>query len=242
MIQASSARLLPLAMMLALSAQAFGQTREPGSRTVAAAAPTGKITSAALWVPGTDFLKNARASCNRSPRRTLANCLIDEMTRAGAPEQAVRFSRQLYRYNGEFGVLVRFQMLGPVDMAKVFYPLRAVAPLNYGLLLVNGDPAIIDVDDLTKLDRAGLEEDPEYQLLKHNLGDLKLRGGMREGTAWDLSIKRPDGGQSFDIVYRLTPRPAAGRLFSFAHFSWDFAADGKFLGTRFMGGVGTLPS
>lgn len=41
----------------------------------------------------------------------------------------------------------------------------AVGARNYALLLVNGDPPIIDVDDLKKLDKHGMEQDGIYQLL-----------------------------------------------------------------------------
>jgi hypothetical protein len=170
------------------------------------------------------------------------------MAQAGAPDDAVRFSRKLFRHNGgQFGVMWRFQSLGPVDMAKVIYPLRdidakyAVASRGCALLLVNGDPPIIDVDDLDKLDRHGLEQDGAYQALKLKFPGLELWGGGRSGTMWEPVHKRPDGGQSFDIYYVLNPGRPAGRWVSGAHFDWNFDAAGKFLGATFAGGVGLLP-
>ena len=65
----------------------------------------------------------------------------------------------LYRQSdGQVGIMVAFEKVGPVDVARVLYPLRAND--NYGLLLVNGDPAILDVDDLKKLNRAEMERAP----------------------------------------------------------------------------------
>ena len=75
-----------------------------------------------------------------------------------------------------------FQALGPIDMAKVSYPLRdvgypyAVGARSEALLLVNGNPPILDVDDLTKLDKPALEQDPSYRVLKQRYPNPELRG------------------------------------------------------------------
>src|SRR5260370_19480095 len=143
--------------------------------------------------------------------------------------------------------MCRFQPLGRVDMAEIFYPLRdveykyAVGARNYALLLINGDPPMIDVDDLKKLDRHGLEQDGSYQLLKRSFPNLELWGSGRGCTMWEPMHKRPDGGQSFGIYYVLNVGRPAGRWMSGANFDWNFDAKGKFLGTTFSGGVGLLP-
>ena len=211
--------------------------------------PTQKTVSAsAIWVPGPDFLRMAQAACDNNQSDTPAGCLINQMAKADAPDDAVQFSRQLYRQNGgEFGVMWLFKKLGPVDMAYVLYPLRdvgfkyAVGSTRVALLLVNGAPAILDVDDLTMLDRKGLQEDKSFQALRNAYPNLDLWGGGRGGTAWVPVRTRPDGGQTFDIYYALNPGRPAGRWLSGAHFDWNFDASGKFLGTKFTGGVGLLP-
>jgi ketosteroid isomerase-like protein len=208
---------------------------------------TKRIRSSAIWGPPSDFLTHAHAACVHSPRNTIALCFIGEMVKAGAPDEAVQFSRRLYQENGgEFGFMWDFQALGPVDMAKVNYPLRegstyAVEDTRYALLLVNGDPPIIDVDDLKKLDKHGMEQDAEYQLLKRRFHNLELFGAGRSGTKWESVHKRSDGGQSFDIYYVLNPERPAGSWLSGARYDWNFDANGKFLGANFTGGVGLLP-
>jgi hypothetical protein len=122
----------------------------------------------------------------------------------------------------------------------VDYP-YAVGARNYGLLLVNGHPRIVDVDDLKKLDQQGMEQDEMYQRLKQSYPNLELWGWGRGATKWEPVRKRPGGGQSFDIHYVLNPGRPAGRWISGAHFDWNFSANGTFLGTKFSGGIGLLP-
>jgi len=112
----------------------------------------GKIGGSAAWQPPKDFLANAHATCdkNSGAPADYGQCFIDQMTKAGAPADAVAFTRMLFQQSdGQVGILSAFKQLGRVDAAQVFYPLRAND--NYGLLLVNGDPKVLDVDDLKKL-------------------------------------------------------------------------------------------
>jgi hypothetical protein len=251
-LQAESAGLLCLAVGLmavgTLAGQSVPQNGKSGSQQANKSPAAKAITSSAIWRLTPDFLKRAHAACDHSTSPTPDECFLSQMAEAGAPRDAVQFSRRLFRYNGgEFGVMWRFQPLGPVDMAKVIYPLRdvaakwAVGSRDHALLLVNGDPPIIDVDDLNKLDRHGLEHDGTYRAMKMSLPGLGLWGGGRGGTMWEPVHKRPDGGQSFDIYYVLNPGRPEGRWISGAHFDWNFDAAGKFLGTTFAGGVGPLP-
>ena len=96
------------------------------------------ITSAAVWQPGSDFVAKAHAACDKvSPSEKFAECVISQMSGAGASADAVTFTRGLYKQQGEFGIMSGFQKVGPVDIAWVFYPLRP----SYGLLLVNRQAA-----------------------------------------------------------------------------------------------------
>jgi hypothetical protein len=204
---------------------------------------TSKISARAVWFPSEDFLRVAQAACGKSASRNLVPCFLEQMAKSGAPPEAVKFSRLLYENSKQFGVMYRFQSVGPVDMAQVFYPLRdasfpyAVASMRYGLLLVNGDPPILDVDDLKRLDMRGLEQDPGYKSFKTDSPRLQIWGGGRSGSTWP-PVQRRDGGLSFDLYYYLNQGRPAGRWQSGAHFDWNFDAAGKFLGTKFTGGIG----
>ena len=193
----------------------------------------GKISPSAVWQAPHDFITNAHAACDKSNPPNYAECFIDEMSKAGAPADAVSFTRVLYKQSGgEVGIMTDFHKAGPVDEARVLYPLRAND--NYGLLLVNGDPAILDVDDLKKLDRATMEQDAMYQAVKQRYPNSDLWPGDRSGNTWLLAKTLPDGGQQFMVSYPLLNGCHACAHTGVARFSWNFDAKGKFLGTKYI--------
>lgn len=228
-----------LALVASQLGQSFGQNKQVGSRTPARSVASETIGSDAIWELTPKFLKRAHLVCDHKANKTRDDCFFDQMARAGAPLAATRFSRRLLQKNGgEFGVMISFKKLGPVDMAKVLYPLRKDE--NWALLLVNGNPPILDVDDLSKLDMTGMELDGAYRAMKHTHPNLRLRGGGRGGTMWEEARKQPNGGLSFNIMYTLSEESLIGTT-SVARFDWNFDAAGRFLGTKFAGGVGPLP-
>ena len=153
--------LLFAGFILVTSALAFAN---PQGVTSATSAP-GKIGPSAVWQPPQDFVTKAHAACDKSNPPNYSECFIEQMSKLGAPADAVSFTRLLSAQSGgQVGIMTDFHKVGPVDVARVIYPLRAND--NYGLLLVNGDPAILDVDDLKKLDRAAMDQNPMYQAVK----------------------------------------------------------------------------
>jgi hypothetical protein len=194
---------------------------------------SGKIGPSAVWQPPQDFIAKAHAACDQSNPPNYAECFIDQMSKLGAPADAVSFTRMLYKQSdGQVGIMTGFHQVGPVDEARVMYPLRAND--NYGLLLVNGDPAILDVDDLKKLDRAGMEQYPLYQAVKQKYTKTDLWPGDRSGKMWPQTKPLPDGGLQFIIGYPLRNGCHACTPTGLARFSWDFDAKGKFLDTQYI--------
>jgi hypothetical protein len=218
-------------LLVTLSCQSVQKIPKPASLSIAGSTSTAKITSAAVWQLAPSFLNGAHHACDHIPVVRRSECFINKMVRAGAPSAAVQFSRQLLVGGGDFGVMLSFHRIGPVDMAKVIYPLRTNKDATQALLLVNGDPQILDVDDLQRLDRRGL---------KRSYPNVQVRGGFRSGTMWEEARRRQDGGVTFVIPYWHIPQPNGLQL-SPAHFEWNFDPAGKFLGTSFLGGMGPLP-
>lgn len=70
---------------------------------------------------------------------------------------------------------------------------------------------------------------------------LKQRVGLarampdRDGKIWPNSQTGPNGGVQFTVGYPLLNGCHACASAGFAIFNWNFEAQGKFLGTAFMG-------
>ena len=160
--------------------------------------------------------------------------MIGQMAKAGAPGDAVRFSRELYKQNhGEFGVMTGFHDEGPVAFAWITYPLRANT--NYGLLLLNGRPRIVNVEDLKLLDVRTMKRSPQFQDAKLQFPNIDVWPGDRDGKIWPNSQAGPDGGVQFTVAYPLRNGCHACATAGRAIFNWNFDATGKFLGTSFQG-------
>jgi len=210
---------------------AIPQSGTSASQSVAQA--SGKIGPSAVWPPPQDFIAKAHAACDKGNPPNYAECFIAQMSKAGAPADAVNFTRLIYRQSdGQVGIMSEFHKVGPVDVARVKYPLRAND--NYGLLLVNGDPAILDLDDLKKLDRSGMEQNPLYQAVRQKYTATDVWPGDRSGSAWPQVKPLPNGGQQFIVGYPLINGCHACAHVGLALFAWNFDTRGKFLGTKYV--------
>lgn len=202
---------------------------QSGARKTAAP----KIDASAVWQIPSQFLATAHAACDAELAQ-VAECMIGQMQKAGAPATSIGFSRALFKQShGEFGVLTGFQNESPVSFAWVTYPLRANT--NYGLLLVNGTPAIINVEDLKLLDRKAMEQSGQFHDTRNQFPKVDVWPGDRDGKEWPNSQPGPNGGQQFVVGYPLINGCHACARAGQAIFTWNFDATGKFLGTTFQG-------
>ena len=138
-----------------------------GPITSALAAPkaSAKVGASSVWQLPEQFMTGAHAACDKSAPAGFGQCVIEQIGRAGASADAVSFTRELYKQSGgDVGIMTGFQGVGPVNFAWFTYPLRANT--NYGLLLVNGKPPIVNVENLTLLDRKTMPQTPQFKDLK----------------------------------------------------------------------------
>ena len=191
------------------------------------------VGSSAVWQPSSGFLPSAHAACDKvSPSLKFAQCVIDQMPKAGASADAVSFTRELYKeMAGEVGIMTGFQGVGPVDIAWVMYPLRS----TYGLLLVNGQPRIINAENLKLLDQKGMQQSFQFQSLQNQFPRVNLWPGDRDGKTWPNSQSGPKGGLQFTIGYPLRNGCQTCAHAGFALFTWNFSSSGRFMGTTFLG-------
>ena len=213
-----------LLVFLSLSASLFAQSKVP---------PV-KIGPSAVWQLPSQFMTTAHAACDQSSSSSSSECMITRMEKAGAPAEAVQFTRDLYKESdGEFGIITGFQDDGPVAFAWITYPLRAST--NYGLLLVNGQPRIINVEDLKLLDVKNMKRSSQYQDLKRQFPHVDVWPGDRDGRIWPNAQTGPDGGIQFTVAYPLIDGCHACARAGSAISNWNFNANGKLLGTSFQG-------
>lgn len=213
----------PLAILavIALATFAFGQATTP------------PIDASAVWQPTGDFLTGTHAACDKvTPASKFSDCVINQMSKAGASPNAVNFTRELYKQTGgEVGIMGNFQKVGTVDIAWVRYPLRS----TNGLLLVNGKPRIINAEDLKLLDEKDMQQSFQYQDLQNQFPKVGVWPGDRDGKTWPNSQTGNNGGLQFIIGYPLRNGCATCAHAGFALFTWNFNSSGKFTGTTFMG-------
>jgi hypothetical protein len=193
----------------------------------------GSITPAAVWQPANGVVSAAQAACAKSAGSPQEACLINQMTKAGASAGALAFTRELFQLNGKVGILSGFNKVGRVDVAFVTYPFQANS--SHGLLLVNGQPQMVNAEDLSLLDQKGLQGSFQFQDLKNQYPKVALFPGDRDGKTWPNSQTGSNGGLQFVIGYPLRNGCQTCAHAGFALFQWNFDPSGKFAGTTFMG-------
>jgi hypothetical protein len=222
--------LLLITFLFLFSLCSIAQTNDaPGANAA-------KYAASAIWPLTQDFLKSAHAACD-SDTAKMADCFIKEMTKAGAPADAVTFAQNLYGQTGQFGVLGAIKEYGPVALAWVVFPLRANN--NDALLIVNGKPPFLDLDDMHELDREALKKDPIFLQWKANAPQLDVWPAERSAGAPLVEHPRiwpgaKPGDFQFVYSYPLLNGCATCAQTGFANYLWNFDSKGNFLGTKLL--------
>jgi len=182
----------------------------------------------AVWKDSEQFAAKIAGECGPLGMPKSQECLIGTLQRehAGA---AADFAR---RINGD-GYMRAFRKVGPVDIAYVSYPFRANE--NNGILLVNGDPAIIDVDGFKALPKRDLQSDPAYKSLIAKFPEATLFMGERFNTDVPAVETLSGGGTSFIVPFRLNIICRACERLAIVRFGFDFDAQGKLLKIKYIG-------
>jgi hypothetical protein len=189
------------------------------------------VGPAAIWSPDGDDLSDIAQSCNAE--QNYGKCFLDQMENFASSE-AVEFSQSLLEQTpSRAGYLKDLREAGAVDLGLVAYP-QAGGP-SQGWVLLNGMPAIINVDDLSRLPQSAMEKDPQFHALRKIYPGIKLSvdAGERKEGAMPEVRGLDNGGQRFVVGYSLD---ACSTCTAIAHasFGFDFDATGKFLGIRFL--------
>lgn len=161
-----------------------------------------------------------------------ASCLQAKLQVAATPA-AASFIAWLDKQTNNVGWLTGFRNANSiVGIAYVMYPLRAND--NAEWLLVNGQPAAIDVDNLQSLPTADMEKDPAYAAIKKAVPNVALFPGDR-GESAGPTVQTLSGNQTRVVVaYSLMKGCHACAVVGRAHFGFDFTSSGKLAGIKFL--------
>ncbi len=189
----------------------------------------GEIGPAAVWKPTQDALNRVYGVCDKGKGHGYDECFMAHMSNGGASPEAVHITQLMYKSLGEVAIVTDFKRVGPVDLARVQFPLRATD--TAGLLLVNGAPTVLDVDNLDRLNRGAMEVAPQFQAVKQRYPAANVWPGNRSGDIWPQVIQLPDGGEQIVIGYPILNGCQTCAHVGLALFVWDFDAKGKFVKT-----------
>jgi hypothetical protein len=189
------------------------------------------VSPAAVWTPDDDDLADIVQACDAAV--DYGSCFVDQMSSL-APSEAVSFSQSLFKQGSRAGYLKNLREAGPVDLGTVAYP--GAAGFTEGWVLVNGTPAIVNVDDLQSLPQPAMEKDALFKELKDKYPRLRL--------AVEESERKPDqmpqvlplgqGRERFVVGYALREPCQTCLAVAHASFGFDFDATGKFMGAKFI--------
>jgi hypothetical protein len=194
-----------------------------------------QMSSAAVWAVSDQDLLHINESCAQDHAQSVAQCFIAQMPEFGASEEAVSFSRDYAaQHHGTLAILRDFRPMDSVDFGYVYFP--DGRELRRGWLLLNGFPALINVDDLDRLPLPIMEKDPALLALHSRYPAINLFSGDRErepdATAEMQTL--PDGGQRFVIEYPLRNGCQSCALLGHAAFSFEFDPSGKLVTVKFV--------
>ncbi len=178
----------------------------------------------AVWNPPQPVWGRMQDECRKYEKSQFVECVVSIMRESSAPPQAIAFTKLI---KGE-GYIDSFREIGTVDLVSVFYPFRAND--NGNLLLVNGTPRIVDLEDSQKLKNVDIRKEQLYRSLVRKFPKLELWGHAEFETVQQLSA----GGQRFVFSFILLNGCHACEVGGHAHIAYDFDKAGKFLGTKLL--------
>jgi inhibitor of cysteine peptidase len=225
--QVAGSRIALLLSALFLVSFGGGTARAQTPAPKPAVVSSSRVTAAAVWNPSADVLSSVRTKCEADPDK-IETCFLGEMKSAGASAEAVAFARSL---SGTGVIYLRaLRAVGRVDVAYIQYAFRA-NELD-GVLLVNGSPSPIDVDDDSQYPQAELQKYPAYAALANQYPNISIWPGDRN----DPQLPKLDSGgfgrQNFLVDYILRDGCHACATIGTATFAYAFDGDGKFQGAR----------
>src|SRR5271163_1560097 len=149
--------LLIAALFCCITAAGFAAHAQSPS-TSASPTPAFRVDAKAVWNPSPSVLSDIRKVCSAGDPSQQKACFVDSMRSAGASAEAVEFVKE-FASNG-LAYVRAFRDTGRISIVYIEYLFRANE--MDGVLLVNGTPPMIDVDDYKYLSQEDLRKNGDY--------------------------------------------------------------------------------
>jgi hypothetical protein len=186
------------------------------------------IDSLAVWNPSPHALSAIRGKCSGGPPAVINRCFISKMEKARASLQAIAFAKS-FAATG-LAYLRGFRKVGPVDIAYIEYAFRANE--LEGVLLVNGEPSIIDVDDQRFLAPESFSKNADYVALAKKYPQISVWPGDRFHMDKPSVQRLASGAPQFSVDYILRDGCHACAPIGTATLIFSFDLRGAFAGVQ----------
>src|SRR5580693_6893913 len=191
--------------------------------------PVTRVSATAVWNPPVDALATIRQKCGEADPTHIERCFLNEMKSAGASPEALAFAESL---TASLGVvyLRAFRRLEKVDVAYIEYAFRANE--LEGVLLVNGNPSTIDLDDESFTPDAEMRKNAAYAALAEQYPRISVWPGDRFDGKLPTVTSTGWGVQTFLVQYILRDGCHACAVVGTATLEFKFDTQGNFQGAR----------
>ena len=193
-----------------------------------------QIGEEAIWNAGAEDLRAISQACKTTDAARYRDCFIEQMGEYASSE-AVAFTQMLAsRKSPRLGYLAGLKESGLVDLGYVVYP--GNGNTHQGWALLNGIPALINLDDVTMLPKSAMEKDTQYAALRqsHPQMQLVVNDEQRKADTSPQIERLPGEGERFAVPYSLQDPCAGCAPLAQAIFGFDFDDAGKFMGIKFL--------
>src|SRR5271163_1384345 len=188
-----------------------------------------RVGAAAVWNPSPEALTAIRQKCGEADPTHIERCFLNEMKSAGASPEALSFAESLAAALGDV-YLREFRRMEKVDVAYIEYAFRANE--LEGVLLVNGNPSPIDVDDDRFTIDAEMKKNAAYAALAEQYPRISVWPGDRFDSKLPTMTSTGWGTQSFLVQYTLRDGCHACAVVGTATLAFSFDTQGNFQGAR----------
>jgi len=193
-----------------------------------------QIGEEAIWNAGTEDLGAISQACKGTDAARYHDCFIEQMGEY-ASSDAVAFAQMMASQKSRrLGYLTGLREYGLVDLGYVVYPENEHT--HQGWALLNGIPAVVNLDDATILPKSAMEKDTQYVALRQSHPRMQLVVSdeqRKENTSPQIERLAGDG-ERFAVPYSLQEPCANCAPLAQAIFAFDYNEAGKFVGVKFL--------